>query len=71
MRDRERSCGKKVRYDTRAKAKRARKQMRSDGRALGKIQAYFCLHCGFFHLGHLPQSVRSGRQDKAEWRDAG
>lgn len=69
MRSQERSCEKKVRYLDRTTAKKARTQLRSSGKSDGRVQAYICDYCGFFHLGHIPQGVRSGRVDKAEWRD--
>lgn len=45
-------CDGKLRYDTKADAKRAAK--RSEQHGCGRLHVYRCGHCGRFHLGHKP-----------------
>lgn len=49
-------CDGKRPYVKKADAKRAAKLSE---RSLGRLRAYRCPHCGFFHLGHSvhPRSV--------------
>jgi len=30
------------------------------------LHAYDCPHCAYFHVGHLPESIRRGRVTKRE-----
>lgn len=57
---------KKVGYSTRKKAREVRTRM-PDGKGLN---IYRCPECAWYHLGHLPQRVKNGEVDKADWLDA-
>jgi rubrerythrin len=59
------ACAGKVRYLTRNDARGARKRMRN---VKGKLNAYVCAYCGFYHLGHMPKAVRNGVLAKSDWR---
>lgn len=50
-------CTGKKRYLTKAEAKSVKRTARAVDRA---CHAYRCPHCGLFHLGHLPRSLRGG-----------
>lgn len=52
-------------YGTRKVAKRTLRRVHQGAR----MQAYRCGHCGFFHVGHIPDDVRSGVFDKADWKE--
>lgn len=62
------ACDGKIRYLDKAAARQARKHMIGAGKVNGKLNAYVCDYCGFFHLGHMPQVVRNGQVDKDQWR---
>lgn len=64
----ESACGQKVKYDTKADARRVRKRMFGRGHVDGKLNAYRCQFCGWWHLGHMPQAVRNGQLNKASWK---
>src|SRR4051794_28458096 len=55
----------KVQYSTRKQARQAAKHL--PGERLG---TYFCETCEWFHVGHMPQRVRSGLVDKDAWLDS-
>lgn len=46
----ESQCEGKLRYSSKADAKRAAKRQERFG--CGRMQPYRCAHCGHFHLGH-------------------
>lgn len=52
----------KVQYANRKQAKRFRRK-----RGGGPVGTYQCDDCGFWHMGHMPRRVRTGRVSKAEW----
>jgi hypothetical protein len=47
----------KVRYSTRAEARRAARLSRPD---LGALSAYHCPRCGYFHIGHRQAETELG-----------
>lgn len=48
------------------RSRKAARNERKDLRIGGKPAAYPCPHdTGLWHLGHLPQAVRSGEKDRA------
>lgn len=49
----ESQCEGKLRYSTKADAKRAAKRQERHG--CGRMQPYHCAYCGGFHLGHKPE----------------
>ena len=53
----------KVQFATRKQARRGAKFRAS----LGRVSAYKCGQCAFWHLGHLPERVRNGEVDKDAW----
>lgn len=57
------SCAK-IAFHTRADAKRAARHVKTQ---TGRMRPYHCETCGFWHLGHMPQSVRQGEP----WRKLG
>lgn len=61
----EQSCDGKMRLGSRREARRARARTKHQG----ALTIYPCQFCGFFHLGHMPASVRNGSLDKKQWRD--
>lgn len=65
------ACQGKIRYLDKGAARKARRKMMGAGKVHGKLSAYVCDFCGFYHLGHMPQSVRNGRFDKSDWRRVG
>lgn len=48
----ESQCKGKLRYSDKGDAKRASKRVE---RAIGRVHAYRCSHCGWWHLGHKPK----------------
>ena len=52
---RESECGNKVRYQDRAAAKRAIRRLQ--GRD-GRLRAYPCSWCPWFHIGHPDEGAR-------------
>ena len=63
------ACRGKIRYQTRADAKKARRRIysaRLPGRD-GPLSAYLCDVCDYFHLGHLPQVVRRGEVSRDDY----
>lgn len=57
------TCEKSA-FHTRPDAKRAARYVRHK---TGRMRPYRCDVCGFWHLGHMPQSVRQGEP----WRKIG
>lgn len=55
----------KVRYLTRAAAKRAARQFPADA-----LQPYRCSVCEFFHLGHYPVDMKARTGLRARHRQA-
>ncbi len=52
----------KLSYDTRAKAKKAAKRTGQGSSRDGRLHAYLCNGCGFFHVGTMPPwMIREGR----------
>ncbi len=55
VRDPERQCRGKRKYDTKKLAREgladARKRVQSDPH---RLVIYMCPHCGFYHVGHKP-----------------
>jgi hypothetical protein len=59
-------CGKRL-YTSRKLAKQA-----ADRRPAERLREYRCpVQPGFFHIGHLPQRVRTGDVTAAEHYDSG
>jgi len=54
------ATGKRA-YLTRRAAKRAIRDLDSS------MHPYPCDHCGFWHMGHLPKAVRSGRLTRSDY----
>lgn len=51
----EKECGRKVRYETKKEAQRACIRMRGGvGKKQVDMRAYECRYCGGFHFGHRP-----------------
>lgn len=69
--DYHRSCDGKMQYKSEAKAWRAIKGVtRRHGRD-GKMNAYRCAFCGFWHIGHARTfNRRQSKQDKHDLRAA-
>lgn len=65
------ACTGKIRYFDKSGARKARRHMMARGKVKGKLSAYICEFCGFYHLGHMPKAVRTGELDKGEWRRVG
>lgn len=59
------ACGK-LRFASRAAAKRGIRQMRGAGRGGGHLNAYRCGE--FWHIGNLPPSVAAGEESRADLR---
>lgn len=59
------TCGK-LRYATRAAAKKGIKSIRGAGRSGGHLNAYKCGE--FWHIGHLPPSVAAGEETRDDLR---
>lgn len=59
-----RQCDGKVRYESKAKAKRANRiNSTKFGDRHGRMAAYRCPHCGWFHLGHMNPTIRDRQRD--------
>lgn len=52
----------KVQYATRKQARRSAKKLAAE-----KLNVFLCPTCHWFHVGHLPQRVRSGEISKDAW----
>jgi hypothetical protein len=59
------SCGGKVRLASRRAAKRARQRA---GRSGSRLHAYFCKHCGGWHVGNTVAGPRRApyRRERVE-----
>lgn len=66
MISREHSCANKRAYNTKRLARQARSATVTRDRK--RLSIYRCVYCGFYHLGHLPASVRDGKFDRQQYR---
>ena len=59
-----RQCGQKVRYWSRKEAKAALRRIKGTGgdTGEGRLQAYICDYCNYFHLGHIARAIKQQRQ---------
>jgi hypothetical protein len=57
------SCGNKIRYNNRKKAREARRRTPSPN----SLNIYCCPACGWYHIGHMPEDVRRGTVSKDVW----
>lgn len=48
-------------------SKRDARSARRRHHAGAQLNVYRCTSCGFLHLGHMPQRVRSGDVEKTDW----
>lgn len=61
-------CRNKIRYSSRRTARKALRTMQGVGKGRnGHMQAYQCIFCTFWHLGHLSPRVANGTVRKEDW----
>lgn len=66
MISRETACDGKRAYSSRKWARKARAAtVTRDGK---RLSIYRCMFCGAYHLGHLPDRVRSGEFSRQQYR---